>query len=59
SLKFGIPKQEVEAFFIDRGFSKVVCKSTASCKEKYFTGASRDRIVSPIFNFIHATVADR
>jgi methyltransferase (TIGR00027 family) len=58
-LQFGIPEQEVEAFFIDRGFSKVICTSTASCKEKYFRGASRDRSVSPILNFVHAMVADR
>jgi methyltransferase (TIGR00027 family) len=58
-LQFGIPEQEVEAFFIDRGFSNVICASTSSCKEKYFRGASRDRTVSPILNFVHTTVADR
>lgn len=56
-LQFGIREQEVEAFFIDRGFSSVICTSAASCKEKYFRGASRDRTVSPILNFVHATVA--
>jgi methyltransferase (TIGR00027 family) len=58
-LQFGIREQEVEDFFIDRGFSNVICTSAASCKEKYFKGASRDRTVSPILNFVHATVADR
>jgi len=58
-LQFGLLKQEVEAFFIDRGFSNVICTSTASCKEKYFRGASRDRTVSPLLNFVHATVAHR
>jgi methyltransferase (TIGR00027 family) len=58
-LQFGIPEQEVEAFFRDRGFSNVICTSTASCKERYFRGASRDRTVSPILNFVHAMVADR
>jgi methyltransferase (TIGR00027 family) len=58
-LQFGIPEKEVEAFFIAKGFSKVVCTTTAACKQKYFRGASRDRSVSPILNFVHATVADR
>ncbi|MEJ2639607.1 MAG: hypothetical protein P8010_08545 [Desulfosarcinaceae bacterium] len=58
-LQFGIPEKEVEAFFIDRGFSKVVCTTTAACKRKYLKGASRGRTVSPILNFVHATVADR
>lgn len=58
-LQFGIPEHEVEAFFVERGFSDVICTSTASCKKKYFKGASRDRTVSSILNFVHATVADR
>ena len=58
SLQFGVPEDDVEAFFTARGFSKVVRKSAVSCKEEYFKRASRDRTVSPILNFVHATVAD-
>ncbi len=57
-LQFGIPEGEVEMFFTDRGFSSVSRVSTATCKEKYFSGANDDRTVSPMFNFVHATVAD-
>lgn len=57
-LQFGIREQEVEGFFSDRGFSNIIRVSAVSCKEKYFSGASRGRTVSPILNFVHATVAD-
>lgn len=33
--------------------------TSASCKEKYFRNASCDRTVSPMFNFMHATVSSQ
>lgn len=33
--------------------------TSASCKERYFKNASCDRPVSPMFNFVHATISTR
>jgi methyltransferase (TIGR00027 family) len=56
-LLFGIKDGDIEAFFEKRGFHRVTNVTPAACKEKYFKGASRERKVSPMFNFVHATVA--
>ena len=56
-LQFGIEEGAVEDFFNERGFEQVNHVTSAACKEKYFKNASRDRMVSPMFNFVHATVA--
>ena len=56
-LQFGIEEGNTEAFFKERGFGAVTAVSSAACKESYFKNASRDRTVSPMFNFVHATVA--
>ena len=53
-LQFGIPEDRVEDFFKQRGFSKASRITTKWCKEKYFKGASRDRAVTPMFNFVYA-----
>lgn len=55
-LQFGIQSGEEEAFFKARGFDRVTCVTSASCKERFFINDSRKRTVSPMFNFIHATV---
>ena len=55
-LQFGIPEDSVEDFFKQRGFSDATRVTSASCKEKYFKGPSRERAVSPMFNFVYALV---
>ena len=56
-LRFGIKEGELEEFFKERGFQAVTNVTSASCKAKYFKNASHDRHVSPMFNFVHATVS--
>lgn len=55
-LQFGIQEGKIEEFFKVRGFQTVSNVTSASCKEKYFRNASCDRPVSPMFNYVHATV---
>ena len=55
-LQFGISDGKVEDFFKQRGFRDVSRVTTEWCKEKYFRGASRDRSVTPMFNFVYAVV---
>ncbi len=55
-LQFGLPEETVEDFFKQRGFSSVTRITTAWCKERYFKGPSRDRSVTPMFNFIYVVV---
>ena len=58
-LQFGIEESKVEAFFKKKGFQAVTNVTTASCKEKYFKNDVSDRAVSPMFNFVHATVSSK
>ena len=58
-LQFGIEEGKIENFFKDRGFRAVTDVTSAACKETYFKNASRNRAVSPMFNFVHATVSPR
>jgi O-methyltransferase involved in polyketide biosynthesis len=54
SLKFGIQAGKGEEFFKQRGFREVCCVSATTLKDKFFTNDSRNRTVSPMFNFVHA-----
>lgn len=56
ALMFGLEAGNEAAFFEARGFNRVRLVSTAECRERYFTGDSRDRTVSPMFNFLTAEV---
>jgi len=56
SLQFGIKEGEIEPFFKQRGFHTITRVTSASCKEKYFKNASCDRAVSPMFNFVQASI---
>ena len=58
-LQFGIEEGRIEEFFKERGFHIVKNVTSASCKEKYFRGASCDRTVSLMFNFVHATISSQ
>ncbi|BBO73929.1 SAM-dependent methyltransferase [Desulfosarcina widdelii] len=53
-LRFGIPDGTVETFFKQRGFKTVRMTTPAQCKKSYFSAASRDRNVSPMFQFVYA-----
>lgn len=55
-LRFGIADEKAEDYFKKKGFKKVECVNAEWCKEKYFKGAGRDRLVSPMFNFVYAVV---
>ena len=55
-LAFGIPEKRVDDFFLSRGFTSVAHVTPAWCKARYFPAASRQRPVSPMFNFVLATV---
>jgi O-methyltransferase involved in polyketide biosynthesis len=56
-LQFGISEGDIDKFFADRGFCAIANVTTAVCKEKYFQNVSCDRTVSPMFNFVCATVS--
>ena len=58
-LQFGIQSGEAEAFFKARGFDRVTCVTAASCKERFFINESRKRHVSPMFNFVHASLRSK
>lgn len=55
-LRFGISDEKAEAYFQKRGFKHVECVNAQWCKEKYFKGTGRNRLVSPMFNFVYAVV---
>ena len=55
-LQFGIKEGKLEEFFKERGFDSATNVSSAACKERYFKNASVNRSVSPMFNFVFATV---
>jgi len=54
ALQFGLPEGRVKAFFSQRGFDRLTRISAPDCKAKYFSGASRQRAVSAMFNFVQA-----
>jgi len=53
-LRFGIPDGTVETFFKQRGFNAVIRTTPEQCKRTYFSSASLDRNVSPMFQFVYA-----
>ena len=58
-LQFGIKEGKIEEFLKERGFHIVNNMTSASCKKIYFRNASCDRKVSPMFNFVQATVSSQ
>lgn len=56
ALMFGISEEKAEDFFKKRGFDKATRTTTQWCKERYFSGASHDRLVSSMFNLMYAVV---
>ncbi len=54
ALQFGIPNGTANAFFKQRGFNSVTKTTPEQCKENYFSAASQNRNVSPMFQFVYA-----
>ncbi|MCP4347887.1 MAG: class I SAM-dependent methyltransferase [Desulfobacterales bacterium] len=55
-FRFGLEKEEIEDFLSKRGFFNIKKVMADECRDIYFKGASRDRKISGIFAFVHATV---
>jgi O-methyltransferase involved in polyketide biosynthesis len=56
SLQFGFDEDGVEPYLQARGFSGVETVNATDLKAKFFPNAGPDRRVSPMFNFVTATV---
>ncbi|MCO5382570.1 MAG: class I SAM-dependent methyltransferase [Methanosarcina barkeri] len=55
-LKFGIKEGMVEPFLAERGFSRVQNVTAEEYKKMYFHGVNKDRKVSNLLFFTHATI---
>lgn len=55
-LKFGIEDGRIEEFLANRGFSQIFNATGREYKEAYFQGKNKDRIVSELLSFAHATI---
>ena len=53
---FGLNADHLEAFLVHRNFHHIHRVNAVDCKSAYFRGRSRQRKVSPIFSFVHASV---
>jgi len=56
ALKFGFDEDGVQAYLKARGFSGAETVNAKDLKAKFFPAAGPDRRVSPMFNFVTATV---
>jgi len=56
ALQFGLDGDGVQAYLKARGFSRVETINATDLKAKFFPAAGPDRRVSPMFNFVTATV---
>jgi methyltransferase (TIGR00027 family) len=55
-LLFGISRDNIETFLIDRGFSNVVSVSSEFFNSSYFTGENQDRESTPVLSIAHAQI---
>jgi methyltransferase (TIGR00027 family) len=55
-FQFGIKKGTIEAFLAQRGFSQIQDVTSEDYKKAYFHGVNKDRLVSDLMSFVHATV---
>jgi len=55
-LHFGIAEGTIENFLMRRGFGQVNNVTNECLKQHYFTGVNRKRMVTPIFEIVHAIV---
>jgi len=55
-LKFGIDDGRIEEFLANRGFSQIANVTGQDCKEAYFQGKNKDKVVSELLSFAHAVV---
>jgi len=55
-LLFGIEENDVEAFLARRGFSQIESVTSEDYRKAYFQGANKERTVSNLLYFAHASV---
>ena len=58
-FKFSIDKSHLPQFLSKVGFNNVNAVTAEDCRGKYFTGNNRNRAISPLFSFAHATVKEK
>jgi len=54
-LTFGIEKEKIESFLIDRGFQNIKDVGSEYLKERYFKDQHRNRKIKPWWRIVHAT----
>ena len=54
-LTFGIEKEKIESFLVDRGFQNVKDVGSEYLKELYFKNQHRNRKIKPWWRIVHAT----
>jgi methyltransferase (TIGR00027 family) len=54
-LTFGIEKEEIESFLVDRGFQNIKDVGSEYLKELYFKDQHRNRKIKPWWRIVHAT----
>jgi methyltransferase (TIGR00027 family) len=54
-LTFGIEKEKIESFLVDRGFQNVKDVGSEYLKELYFKDQHRNRKIKPWWRIVHAT----
>lgn len=55
-FRFGIARENLPPFLEAYGFRNVTAIAAEECRDMYFNGASRDRRISQLFSFAHASV---
>ncbi len=58
-VTFGVDPDKIEDFLSRRGFAGIRNMGSREYKARYFTGGNRNRTVSSVFYFVHATVKKR
>jgi methyltransferase (TIGR00027 family) len=54
-LTFGIEKEKIESFLVDRGFQNIKDVGSEYLKERYFKDQHRNRKIKPWWRIVHAT----
>ncbi|MGP8154999.1 MAG: class I SAM-dependent methyltransferase [Smithella sp.] len=55
-LTFGIEKEKIESFLVDRGFQNIKDVGSEYLKELYFKDQHRNRKIKPWWRIVHATI---
>ena len=54
-LIFGIEKEKIESFLVERGFQNIKDVGSEYLKERYFKDQHRNRKIKPWWRIVHAT----